>query len=62
MMADALGEPENPIAEAQLIEKAESLMRAGGMSDESSRTLSAMVTSDDMRIGDLMPRLREVLT
>ncbi|MEM9178184.1 MAG: MmgE/PrpD family protein [Pseudomonadota bacterium] len=62
IMADALGDPENPIAETQLIEKAESLMHAGGMSGESSQALSAMVISDDLRIGDLMKRLREVLT
>ena len=62
IMADALGDPENPIGEMQLVEKAESLMRAGGMSGESSRALSVMLMSDDLSIGDLMQRLREVLT
>ena len=60
-VADALGDPENPVSEEQLLDKAVGLMRAGGLPSPSRRDLCDMIMAEDCDLERLMQQIREGL-
>lgn len=53
---DALGDPENPLSDADLVDKARALMFEGGMSRADAETLIEMALTEDMSISDFSER------
>ncbi|MEL7541207.1 MAG: MmgE/PrpD family protein, partial [Pseudomonadota bacterium] len=61
LVEDALGDPENPVSEDQIRQKAHKLMMAGGMTQDAAEKLSNVVMNGEAGIGRLMTQLRECL-
>jgi len=61
MVPDALGDPESPMTDAQIRQKAVTLMQAGGMSDAASAALCDCVLHETPGAADLVVNLQEVL-
>ena len=59
---DALGDPENPVTEALIQQKAEMLLRAGGVTTVDSRSLIDDVMAADQNASDLIAKISEVLS
>lgn len=59
---DALGDPENPVTEAQIQQKAEMLMRAGGITPGDSKSLLKGAMLADHMANDLIDKIAEVLS
>lgn len=61
VVMDALGDPENPMSDAQIRQKAVTLMMAGGMSDAASAALCDRVLQETPSAAELVTTLQEVL-
>ena len=59
---DALGDPENPVSDQQIEDKARMLMSAGGLSNAVSETLIRLVLHEDSETQDLDATLSEILS
>lgn len=58
---DALGDPENPVSDQQIRDKARMLLQAGGISDATADMLIKMALNDDIDAHALSAKLSEVL-
>jgi len=61
-ISDALGDPENPISETQLIAKAKMLMQAGGVSEPTMGPLISIMGDDSPSAGQFLSFVSEALT
>jgi len=59
--SDALGDPENPMSDQQIRDKADMLMQAGSVDAEMRATIITGVLSDDTNLADLSQLLSEAL-
>lgn len=59
---DALGDPENPVTEAQIRDKARSLIRAGGLQDQAAESLVHSVLTETGPSEALLEQICEALT
>lgn len=59
---DALGDPENPMSEGQIVDKAEMLMRAGDVPSTQQRELIEVIMTGDHSRRDFLPLISEVLS
>ena len=59
---DALGDPENPVADSLITAKAEMLLRAGGVLDDRARKIPVSVLSNSNPLKPNLDFLQEVLT
>ncbi len=58
---DALGDPENPVSEAQIQDKAKMLLQAGGFADAASRAMIETVMKETGTCSGLLDQLSEGL-
>jgi hypothetical protein len=63
MVADALGDPENPAPRSLIVDKARRLMRAGDLSGDEAEALSgaALALGEGGDLGDFLGILHAVL-
>lgn len=59
---DALGDPENPVTDAQIQKKAQMLLSAGGLASAESKSLIECAMSADQNADDLISKIAEVLS